>query len=465
VSSALGESVGSAPTSGNRNPADPGALALGDRAPFLPTAVGSTIWGKALELSAQVLLVAAVPRVLGPADYGVFALAFTVVSVSSLSMALGGPTLMSRFIPTVSPGEREAVARALLVRLAHWRGAFLSVLLICAIVLAAVAPATFPPEIVLLAAAALVLDVGATLTFQCALALQRTTAWSFRFGVQNAITVATALAGYEAAGVEGAVAGLAIASGAVFAWGSFLVLRPLLRARSGAELPPGALRFGAVHAVGNLFEQITHRGAVVAVAILAGSSVETGFTALAVGIAMAGAYVIWQLFTAQLPGLVAALRDEPDASRAERSLRDLGGISLGAAFAMAAVGICLTPVVAPVVFGDQFEDAVPAMAIALAILPLAPLSALSTQTAALRLLPARRARATGAGMLAFATTAVLAVPHWEATGGALALLAGVAVSVSVSRLMFPEVIDRRLLAAGLSGSALLLALAAVTGAM
>ena len=291
---------------------------------MLRTAVGSTLWGKALELSAQILLVALVPRVLGPADFGVFALVLTVVSVSSMSMALGGPALLSRFIPAVSPGEREAVARALVVRLARWRVAGLCAIVICAIALAATAPSTFPPEIVVWAVAALVFDVGATLTFHAALALQHTTAWSFRFGVQNTITVAASLAGYSVAGVEGAVAGLAVASGTVFAWGALLVRRPLVWARTGASLPPGALRFGAVQAVGNLLEQLTHRGAVVAVAILAGSSVETGFAALAVGVAMAGTYVIWQLFTVQLPGLVAATRDQPDVSLAERSLRASG---------------------------------------------------------------------------------------------------------------------------------------------
>ena len=450
MSSALGESVGSAATGGNR---------------VLRTAVGSTLWGKALELSAQILLVALVPRVLGPADYGVFALVLTVVSVSSLSMALGGPTLLSRFIPAVSPGEREAVARALVVRLASWRGALLGAMVICAITLAVVAPSTFPPEIVLLAVVALVLDVGATLAFQSALALQHTTAWSFRFGVQNAITVAAALTGYGIAGVEGAVAGLVVASGSLFAWGALLVLRPLVRARGRASLPPGALRFGAVQAVGNLFEQLTHRGAVIAVAILAGSSVETGFAALAVGIAMAGTYVIWQLFTVQLPGLVAATRDEPDASLAERSLRQLAGVSLGGAFALGVVGVCLVPLVVPVVFGDQFEGAEAALAITLAALPLAPFTAIATQTGALRLRPGLRAFATGTGFSAFAVTAALAVPHWEATGGAVAMLAGIAVSVLVSSLMFPEVIERRLLAAALSGSALLLGLAVATGAV
>jgi O-antigen/teichoic acid export membrane protein len=428
-------------------------------------AVGRALWGKALELSAQVLLVLLVPRVLGPADYGVFALALTVVSVSSLSMALGGPVLMSRFIPAAPPSDREAVARALLVRLARWRGAVLLTMVMCAIVLAAAAPSTFPPEIVLLAALALVLDVGATLAFHTALALERTTAFSFRFGVQNAILLVAVLSGYGIAGVEGAVAALVVVSGTMFAWGAFLVLRPLVRARSGAPLPLGALRFGAVQAVGNLCELVTYRGAVIAVAILAGSSVETGFAALAVGMAMAVTYAIWQLFTVQLPGFVAATRDEADASLAERSLQRLGARSIGGAFALAIVGVCLIPLLVPVVFGDEFGGAESAMAVALAMLPLAPLSAISTQTAALRLRPEQRTFATGAGLAAFVVTALVAVPHWEATGGAAALLAGVAASVLVAKLMFPQVIDRKLLAAALSSSTLLLGLGAVTGSL
>ena len=450
MSSALGGSVRSGATGGNR---------------MVPAAVGSTLWGKALELAAQILLVALVPRVLGPADYGVFALVLTVVSVSSLSMALGGPTLLSRFIPAASPAERDRVARALFIRTARWRGALLSAMVICAITLAAAAPSTFSPEIVVLAIAALVLDVGATLAFHSALALHHTTAWSFRFGVQNAITVVAALAGYGIAGVEGAVAGLAVASGAVFTWGALLVVRPLVTAPGGGSLPAGVLRFGAVQAIGNIFELLTHRGAIVAVAILAGSSVETGFTALAVGIAMAATYAIWQLFTVQLPGLVAATREEPDASLAERSLGRLAAVSLGAGFALAVVGVCLVPVVTPVVFGEKFEGAQPAMAIALAALPLAPFTAIATQVGALRLRPELRACATGAGFAAFAVAAALAVPHWEAAGGAVALLAGSSVSVLVSRLMFPDVIDRGLLAAGLSGSVVLLGLGAATGSL
>jgi O-antigen/teichoic acid export membrane protein len=427
--------------------------------------VGSTLWGKALELTAQLLLVAAIPRVLGPSDYGVFALALSVVTVGSMSMSVGGPTLMSRFVPAARPSERGALARALLVRLARWRGLALGATLVGAAALVATTPSTFPPVIALLVAVALVLDVAATLAFQTALALGRTTAWSFRYGTQNGVLVAAALPGYALAGVDGAVAAVAVAAGAVLAWSAALVARPLLRATGGASPPEGALRFGAVMAVGNAFLQITHRGAIVAVAVLAGSSLQTGFSALAVGVALAGTYVVWQLFTVQLPGLVVATRDKPDVSLAERSLRRLGSTALAGALVVALAGVCLLEWAVPVVFGEGFEGAQIAAALALAVLPLAPLTAIATQAAALRLRPGLLALTTGLGLLAFAVMAGLAVPAWEAAGGSVALLTGIGVTAVASARAFPGALGWRLVAAALSGSALVLGLALVTGAL
>jgi O-antigen/teichoic acid export membrane protein len=421
--------------------------------------------GKALELAAQVLLVAAIPRVLGPSDYGVFALALAVVTLGSQAMSVGGPTLMSRFVPAVSLPEQMPLARALFLRLARWRILALGPAILGTAVLVAAAPSTFPPTITFLVAGALVLDVVATLAFQAALALGRTTAWSFRFGTQNVLLVAAALAGHALAGVEGAVAGVALASGAALAWSAGLIGRPLVQAAGGASLPAGALRFGAVQAVGNAFVQIVHRGTIVAVALLAGSGVQTGFSALAVGVALAGTYAVWQLFTVQLPGLVRATREEPDVSLAEQSLWRLGSISLAGALAIALAGVSLLQWVMPIIFGERFEGAQGATAVALAVLPLAPLTAIATQTAALRLRPGLRAWTTGAGALAFAATAAPAIPAWGATGGSVALLAGTAVTVLASAVAFPTAFEGRLLAAALAGSAAVLGLALITGAL
>src|SRR4051812_19488933 len=85
------------------------------------SAVVDGLVGKAGELTGQALLLVLLPRVLGPVDYGTFALALSIVTLSSASIAIGGPTLMSRFVPAASPATRDAVAFALVRRVGRWR--------------------------------------------------------------------------------------------------------------------------------------------------------------------------------------------------------------------------------------------------------------------------------------------------------------------------------------------------------
>jgi phosphoenolpyruvate carboxykinase (ATP) len=80
-----------------------------------------SLWGKALEVVSLVALATLVPRLLGPVDYGEFTLAVSLVAVGSLSLSLGGPAMVARFIPAVTAPERPRVARALAIRLGGWR--------------------------------------------------------------------------------------------------------------------------------------------------------------------------------------------------------------------------------------------------------------------------------------------------------------------------------------------------------
>src|SRR5206468_1674538 len=68
------------------------------------------------------------------------------------------------------------------------------------------------------------------------------------------------------------------------------------------------------------------RGGVVAVALLGGSSAEAGYAALALGVAIAGTALVWQLFAVQLPGLID--RGAADLGEAERAARHLAWQSL-----------------------------------------------------------------------------------------------------------------------------------------
>ena len=87
-----------------------------------PALVG--LAGKGVELLTLVPLVTVLPRFFGPADYGDFALALSVVTLSSASVALGGPTLVSRYVAAAPDGDRRALAPSApqpLTSAADWR--------------------------------------------------------------------------------------------------------------------------------------------------------------------------------------------------------------------------------------------------------------------------------------------------------------------------------------------------------
>jgi O-antigen/teichoic acid export membrane protein len=441
-------------------PATP-AAALPEPALIQRSVILHGLGGKAAELAGQVLLIALVPRVLGPSDYGTFATAAAIVTIGSASVSIGGPTLMARFVPAAAPVERTAVARALAGRIARWRALELAVLGCVAAVLVSVAPGDFPPAVTFLVVAALGLDAAATLAFQVALGLGATRLWSFRWGFQNALLVLAAVLGHAVAGVEGAVAGIVVASCGALAVGAAAVARPLHEAPPGVAVPTGALRFGALQGLGNVFLQLMQRGSIVAVAVLSSSSVQAGFAALAIGGALAATYVVWQLFSIQLPFLVEQIRDG-DSSSAEAAAQRLALPVLGAATAVAALGVLALDPAIPLVLGERFREAEGAVAVALALIPLAPAMALASQAAALRLRPGMRAVTAGVGAVAFLATAAVAVPAWEAAGASAALLAGIAATIVASTVAFRSALPHTLVSASFGGAGLVLVLAALT---
>lgn len=418
-----------------------------------------------MELGAQLLLITTVPRFLGPSDYGLFALALALVTVSSSSLSIGGPTLMSRFVPAAAPDERDAVARALAGRMGRWRALEIAGVAIVAAILVAGFPGTFPAGITSLAGLALCIDLLATLAFQVALGLGISSAWAFRFGVQNVAVVCGAVVGHAVAGIDGAVAGIAAASAVSLAWGTAIVGRRLRDAPAGALIPPNALRFGALYGFSNAFVQLLNRGAIFAVAILAGSRAQTGFSALAIGVALAATYAVWQIFTVQLPGLVERTRGSPDVAHAETELRRLARPTLVTVLVVALAGVFALDPGVPLVFGEDYDGAQGAVAIALALLPLAPLTGLATQTAALRLRPDLRLWSAAGGVIVLVVACPVFIPTWGARGGSAALLAGSTAMVLVSILALPRAFDRFLVLVGLGGSALILGTGVLTGAL
>jgi O-antigen/teichoic acid export membrane protein len=422
--------------------------------------VAGSLVGKAGEFLSLAVLVTLVPRLLGPAHYGAFALALSIVLIASSALALGGPSLMARYVPTAAPEARPALARALVTRVAVWRFTATVCLVLAAIVLALVAPSHFPPGDTALVTLALAFDVVATLLLQAALGLGMTWAWNLRWALQNSVLVAATVLVVVLFGKDAAVAGVTIASASALALALGAVAGPLVRAPAGAAIPVGALRFGLLQGLSGLFILVTHRGGVVAVALLGGVAAETGFAGLAIGVALAATYTVWQMFASQLPGLAGAFGADPE--RAEGRARHLAWAALLLLLPAAATASLLLGWLVPAVFGDDFSGAERSIAVALAVVPLAPLTALGSQLISLRLRPHVRVASSATGACAFALTAAVAVPVWGAAGGALALLAGTVAGALVTVIALPAALGARFVAASVGGAALVLLLGLVS---
>lgn len=403
------------------------------------TSVVASIAGKAAEMVTLLLLATVVPRVLGPDAYGRFSVPLTVVTLGSLALTLGGPTVLARYVPAAPPAERVALARALGRRLAAGRAAQLAAIGAAATVGVLVAPEALPALDTTLVVLALVLNVAATLALQVGLGLGRTGAWSTRYPLQNAALIAAVLVLRDSAGGTGGVVAVLLAAGvgAAFAAG---VVAPIVRTPvDPVPVPDGAIRFGVLQATGAALVQVTHRGCVLAVAVLAGSDAETGYAALATGIALGVTYAVLQAFTVSLPHLADGSVVDADAA-----LRRLAGgllAALGAGAALVATGLDR---LVPVIFGDGYDGAVSAFGPALGLVVLAPASALLVQAGALRMRPDVSAAAGVTSAATFLAVALVAVPSWGATGATAAALAGTAAATVLAGWRLPGALGTRL---------------------
>ncbi|MDZ7677903.1 MAG: hypothetical protein U5K29_05090 [Acidimicrobiales bacterium] len=424
--------------------------------------VAASMAGKAAEMVTLLVLAVVVPRVLGAQDFGAFSVPLTVVTLGSLALTLGGPTVMARYVPASSPEERVAVARAIGARLARGRALQVGFVGVVAVLLVAARPDTFPALETGFVVAALALNVVATLALQMGLGLGRTGAWSMRYPLQNVVLI-TAVLLLHPAGRVGSIGAILVAAGVAAVFAVFMVA-PFLRAPAPqVPVPDGVIRFGVLHATGAALVQVSQRGGVLVVAVLTGSAAETGYVALATGIALGVTYAVLQAFTVSLPHLADASPDGAVITRApEEILRRLGGGLLAVLIpATAAVALLLDELV-PRVFGSDYLGSIDAFGPALALIVLAPLNAVAVQAGALRLRPEAAARAGGASAIVFAVVAVVAVPHWGAAGGTTAALAGAAATAVAGIVQLPGAFGSRLVVASFAGAGLVLALAALS---
>jgi len=395
-------------------------------------ALAGSAGAKALEALTLAGLVLLVPRALGAADYGGFAVALATATAIATATGIGGPALFARVLGPLAADERRDVAVALVRRLAAARAGLVSVLLSCALAGALLAPGrvTLAQVVAVLLAAGC--GAAATLLAQLALGLERTAAWSLRYPLENAVIVLGTLVLYPLAGLDGALAAIALGAAAALCLGLCSVGRVAAggRAAGATVLPAGVLRFARLQAAGGALTQVVHRGAAPACALLGVGGAATGHAAIAAGAALALTYAVTQTTLVALPGAARAFAH--DRVAAEAALWRVAGMA-----AVVVVPACLATALAaePLLvlgLGEEFRDAAATLRIALLAAALAPLWALSTQLAALRERPQDVVAGAAAGSLTFLVVAALALPDGGASGAAVAMAAGVVVTVAAT---------------------------------
>jgi O-antigen/teichoic acid export membrane protein len=188
---------------------------------------------------------------------------------------------------------------------------------------------------------------------------------------------------------------------------------------------------------------------------LAGASTsQTGFAAIAAGVAAAGTATMIGTQIVQLPRLVELRERDPE--EAERQATVWARVALAIAMAAALPAALLARPGLELALGDDFAGARGALELALPAVPFGAILGLASLTAALRLRPGSATRAWGFGAAVFLAVGVATIPSLDAEGAALAVTSAVVVtSVAATAILGGRGL-REVCAASLAGAALVL---------
>ena len=433
---------------------DPSGLRPGGRL------VSETLAAKWAELVSQALLILIVPRALGAAPYGEFAVAFSVVSVLSFTLGMGAPLAAIRYVPAAAPDQRSARARAVARSVGASRARMLAVLTVAAAVLAPTV-LDVPLAETLTVCAAAWCSVGSTIASELGLALGRARVWNARFPLENGLVVVAAPVGHAVSGAHGAIAGMALACAATFAVLYRWVAGELREAPAGAPLPPEAVAYARLQTVTVTLATLVKRGGPLAMPILGASATQTGFAAVATGLGTAGLTTVMSLLIVQLPRLVHRGPDtlvdaEDEGGRTART-------ALLVAMAAALPAALLAGPAIDLALGSEFSGARSAVVLALPAVPLGAALGLASLISSLRLRPGALAASWALGSVTFAALAAATIPSLHADGAALSMSAGLIVACVAATLLVGGRVLRNTSAAAIAGALVVLGAGALAG--
>ncbi len=300
-----------------------------------------------------------VPRLMGPAVYGRYALLTSVSMWFALLSGLGAVSLITRIIPQFTASGDFSGLQKLVTNLLAFRGG--TAVLSAAAYFVIIVFALGEPDLVaaaFVAGAVFAWTVG-NLCFSVFLGLNRAARWGIGELLRRWLTLAFTLVGYPIAGVRGACFGYLAANLVVLAVG-LAQARPYIRWSTfdptRRYLSP-YLKTGTYFAVGNLLLALVHRSGETLVRLSTGDYVEVGFYGAASSIYLTGANALWQFGISFTPYLVMSLQRGDTGAVVVWVERLLKSMTIVAALSTLAV-VFVGPDLVPLVLGPAYQRVV-----------------------------------------------------------------------------------------------------------
>jgi O-antigen/teichoic acid export membrane protein len=303
-----------------------------------------------LHIVAAALFALMVPRLMGPAVFGRYALLTSVSMWFSMLSGLGAVSVMTRAVPAlVMAGDTAGLRRLMssLLALRTFTAVAAASLYFAVIVL-------LLDESDLLAASFIAGGVFcrtvANVCFSFFLGLNQAARWGLGDLLRRWLTLVLVLVGFPVAGLQGACAAFLIANVIVLVFGLARAWDYLHWAHldmTTAYLGP-LIRLGTFFAAGNLLLALVHRSGETLVRLSTSDYVQVGFFGAAYSIYLTGAQALWQLGVAFAPFLVARVQQGDKASAAfwlEQLLKGMTIIASMSALAWVFIGTDIVPLV------------------------------------------------------------------------------------------------------------------------
>ena len=385
---------------------------------------------RVLDVAGVTLFAAIVPRLLGPAAFGRFALLTSVSMWFALLSGLGAVSMLTRSVPRMVASGDEDGLRRLATSLAVLRAITGS----CAAAGFFLVATWLLGEPDMLAAAyvagaVLCRSVG-NLGFALLLGLNDAARWGLGDLVRRWMILGLVPLGFVAAGLRGACLGLLGAEATVLACALWWA-GPYLR-WNAVDLRPSHLspflRIGSLFAVGNLLLMLTQRSGETLVRFATNSYEEVAFFGAAYAVYLTVAHVMGQLVSSLAPHLVGQFelgRTDAIGVWLERVLKYLVAVAVLSAAGAALLGRALVPML----MGGEYAP----VATNVAVITLALLTVAVGGVARLQALVLDRPRALiAASALEFASFWAIGFPlasRFGSLGASAAVLPAAALSV------------------------------------